>query len=82
MKDKNNLSPKAKILAEKVGHEGDVTTALIEDPSLIEGLSEYQKWRDEQHRQISCSGSPLAAKHGVSEALKKLKLLKKQKRAK
>jgi hypothetical protein len=46
-----DLAPKARELAEKIGHKGNIAEALKQDPSLVEGLDEYQQWRDQQNRE-------------------------------
>jgi len=80
----NSLSPKARVLADQLGHTGNITEALTKDPSLIEGLSEYQTWRDQKHRDeasaIGCDSRRQPVKHGVTEALKKLRPPKKRKK--
>ena len=74
--DINSLSPKARALADQLGHTGNITEALTKDASLIEGLSEYQTWRDQKHRDegaaIGSDSRQQPVKHGVAEALKKL----------
>lgn len=83
---KESLSPKAKALADQLGHTGSVSEALQKDPSLAEGLDEYQKWRDQQHNQegqrIGSDSRPQPMAHGVTEALKKLSPPKKRKKKK
>ena len=76
----DSLSPKARALVEKVGHSGNVTEALKSDPSLIDGLDEYQKWRDDEHRAIGSDSRRQPMSHGVAEALKKLSPPKKRKK--
>ena len=79
-----DLSPKAKALADQLGKDGNVAEALKKDPSLVEGLDEYQKWRDREHQsegeRIGCDSCHSPVAHGVSEALKKLRPPKKRKK--
>ena len=76
-----SLSPKAKALADLLGHTGNIADALRSDPSLVEGLDEYQKWRDKRHEEEGrLIGSPMV--HGVAEALKKLSPPKKRRKKK
>lgn len=83
---KESLSPKAKALADQLGHTGSITEALQKDPSLVEGLDEYQKWRDQEHeqegRRIGSDSRRQPMNHGVAEALKKLSPPKKRKKKK
>lgn len=81
---KDGLSPKARALADQLGHTGSIAEALKKDPSLAEGLDEYQKWRDKEHQvegqRIGSDSRPQPITHGVAEALKKLGPPKKRKR--
>lgn len=83
---KESLSPKAKALVDQLGHTGNVTEALTKDPSLVEGLDEYQKWRDQEHREegaaIGEDSRPQPMAHGIAETLKKLRPPKKRKKKK
>jgi len=78
-----SLSPKARALADQLGHTGNIAEALKKDPSLVEGLDEYQKWRDQKHedkgREIGSDSRRQPMSHGVAETLKKLGLPKKRK---
>ena len=79
----DSLSPKARALADQLGHTGSIAEALKNDPSLAEGLDEYQKWRDKEHYEegarIGGDSRRSPMKHGVAEALKKLGPPKKRK---
>jgi hypothetical protein len=81
-KTKDGLSPKAKALADLLGHTGSISEALEKDPSLAEGLDEYQTWRDQAHHeegaQIGEDSRPQPMAHGVAEVLKKLRPPKKR----
>ncbi len=83
---KDSLSPKARALADQLGHTGSIAEALKKDPSLAEGLDEYQKWRDAEHQaegqRIGSDSRQQPVKHGVAEALKKLGLPPKRKHKK
>ncbi len=78
-----SLSPKARALADQLGHTGNIAEALKKDPSLVEGLDEYQKWRDKKHEnegvRIGSDSRCQPMSHGVAETLKKLGPLKKRK---
>lgn len=79
-----DLSPKARALAGLLGKDGNISEALKKDPSLLEGLDEYQKWRDQEQRregeQIGCNSQHKPVAHGVAETLKKLRPPKKRKK--
>jgi len=81
-----SLSPKARALADQLGHTGSIADALKKDPSLAEGLDEYQKWRDQKHHaegvSISSDSRRQPMSHGVAKALKKLSPPKKRKNRK
>lgn len=81
---KDGLSPKARALADQLGHTGSISEALKKDPSLAEGLDEYQKWRDQEHQaegqRIGKDTKPHPMTHGIAETLKKLGLPKKRKK--
>ena len=83
---KDSLSPKARALADQLGHTGSIYEALKKDPSLAEGLDEYQKWRDQEHQaegeRIGGDSRRQPMTHGVAEALKKLGPPKKRKKKK
>lgn len=83
---KDSLSPKARALADQLGHTGNITEALKKDPSLVEELEEYQKWRDKEHQaegqRIGSDSHPQPMSHGAAEALKKLGPPHKRKRKK
>ncbi len=78
-----SLSPKARALADQLGHTGNLAEALRNDPSLVEGLDEYQKWRDQKHedkgKEIGSDSRCQPMSHGVAETLKKLSPPKKRK---
>lgn len=78
-----SLSPKARALADQLGYKGNISDALKKDPSLVEGLDEYQKWRDQKHEDegkgIGSDSRHQPMSHGVAEALKKLGPPKKRK---
>lgn len=73
---KDGLSPKARALADQLGHTGSIAEALKNDPSLAEGLDEYQKWRDKEHQaegeRIGKDTKLHPMNHGIAETLKKL----------
>jgi len=79
-----SLSPKARALADQLGHTGNIAEALKKDPSLVEGLDEYQKWRDAEHQaegqRIGSNSRLQPMTHGVAETLKKLSPPKKRKK--
>lgn len=79
-----DLSPKAKALADQLGKDGNIALALKNNPSLVEGLDEYQRWRDHEHQaegeRIGCDSRHRPIAHGVAETLKKLSPPKKRKK--
>jgi hypothetical protein len=83
-RNKEDLSPKAKALADQLGKDGNIAQALKRDPSLIEGLDEYQKWRDREHREdgrsIGRESNQRPIAHGAAKALRKLSPPKKRKK--